>query len=173
MTSAENGTDRLKRPRWRFQFSLRSLLIATTLVAVGCSIFLASPWQVGLVAALCLVVSTPVVLIVVLIHGRGYARTFCIGALIPAGIVWCMLGSYYAISLLLAFSGNGPWDENRTPVVVFLGVYYLLVVANGLLAVGTRWLIEARQRRDRQEANPDAQAPPTASTASVSSTEHE
>jgi len=68
-----------------FQFSLKTLLVVTTSVAVGLSSLVAAPAVINLIAATCFLMLLPVVLTVVLVYGRGYQRTFCIGAMFPSG----------------------------------------------------------------------------------------
>ena len=70
------------RPR-PFQFSLRTLIIVMTALAVVCSGLFAGPLWATVLTALLLTMLTPVAFTVAVIYGRGYLRTFSIGALFP------------------------------------------------------------------------------------------
>ena len=70
-----------------FQYSLRDMLIVTAVFATAFSLLIGSPGIVRFVTAACLTVLLPAMLTVALIYSRGYRRTFCIGALFPAGVV--------------------------------------------------------------------------------------
>ena len=78
---------RLKTRPWRVQFGLRAMFVVTTALAVFCSVMYRLPERLAVTASLCLLISVPVALTVVLIHGRGYARTFSVGAMFPAATV--------------------------------------------------------------------------------------
>jgi hypothetical protein len=129
------------------------MFVVTTVLAVFCSAVYRLPERLALLASLCLLVSVPVVLTVVLIHGRGYARTFSVGAMFPAGLSF--------LSLLLAQYGFDAivfdvinefldWNDYRLILSVFLGVYSLVVVGNGLLAVAVHWALDRGQEQDQR-----------------------
>ncbi|MCE5268103.1 MAG: hypothetical protein LLG00_09480, partial [Planctomycetaceae bacterium] len=63
-----------------FQFTLSTMLIVTTLVAVACSLFFRMPIVPATFALLFVSLALPAVLTTVLIYGHGYGRTFCLGA---------------------------------------------------------------------------------------------
>ena len=151
--------------RRRFQYSLRSLLIVTTVLAVACAVFFAFPVWVGIIALLCMVFFTPVVLTIVLIHRPGYLRTFCTGALFPAGICFIVCGIYiFIVFLTFVFDGGpsfSPDEGRRIEVLIFLGAYCVLVILGGLLAVFVRWRLEAPQRRAARESRAAEEAPNT------------
>jgi hypothetical protein len=147
------------RPR-PFQYSLRSLLVVTIVVALACTIFFACPVWVGVVAGFCMVLFTPIVLTIVLIHRPGYLRTFCTGALFPAGLLFLFAGLYCYVFLLVMFEG-GPNGAPRVVLLIFLGVYWTLVVLSGLLAVLVRWRLEAPARRAARDAARGQEAPET------------
>ncbi len=115
MPSQESGTGRSDSRRPPFQYSLATLLIVTIVVAVACTIFFAFPVWVGVVAAICVVIFTPVVLTIVVLHRPGYARTFCTGALFPAGIyfvVFGIYGTFVPLSLVSGEVGFGLIDDS-------------------------------------------------------------
>jgi len=133
------------RPR-RLQCTLRTLFALTTAAAIACAVFFTLPPWVSIVAAVCVTISMPAVLTVMLIYGRGYTRTFCIGALFPAGLCLSPVAASYGLQIAV----NSLTDvfeplEPNIAVLVFLNVYFAVVLGNGLLAVGVRRLMEAGQ----------------------------
>ena len=141
------------RPR-RFQFGLRGLFVVTTVLAIFCGIVFRLPEQLAVAVSLCLLVSVPVVLTVVLIHGRGYARTFSLGAMFPAGLMFLsLLLSEYGFDVLVweAVDDYLSWHDHRLLLCVFLGAYSVLVVGHGLLAVAVHWLLDRGQAGERRE----------------------
>jgi hypothetical protein len=150
-----------QRPRRRssFQYSLRSMLILTTVAAVGLSLFTAAPtWLIYLVLML-FAVAAPMVLTVVVIYGRGYARTFCIGALFPVGVLLSNL------SRGLAFVGMGGFPrrldaEDRLFVMFFAFVACLVAAGFGLLAMWVRRIVEGRAGGPTQTAAPGGASAP-------------
>lgn len=73
--------------RANYQFTLRALLGATALVALFGGLLFAAPPVVRGLTAIALMLLMPMVWTVVLTYGRGYVRTFAIGALLPSGVV--------------------------------------------------------------------------------------
>ena len=130
----------------RLQYTSRTLLALTTAVAIACAVFFTLPPWVSVVAAVCVVISMPAVLTVMLIYGRGYTRTFCIGALFPAGVLLSPIASTYTFQIVAELL-NEVFDslEPNIAVLVSLNIYFAVVLGNGLLAVGVRRLMEAGQ----------------------------
>ncbi|HUT94158.1 MAG TPA: hypothetical protein VMY37_32155 [Thermoguttaceae bacterium] len=144
MTTPEPDDPRAGGLARRLQYTSRTLLALTTAVAIACAIFFTLPPWVSMVAAVCVVISMPAVLTVMLIYGQGYTRTFCIGALFPAGVCLSPVASYYSFQIVGEVL-NKVLDslEPNIAVLVFLNVYFAVVLGNGLLAVGVRRLMEA------------------------------
>ena len=136
----------------RWQYSLRTLFVVTTLLAVMLSLLFASPGWVRALSALCWVTAFPAVLATALVYGKGYLRTFCLGTLIPSA--WAMF------SLAFVFLHVSPYvmdsddyelqDALADQVVGLAVVSSVMSVLVGLLAIGTRWVIESPQRRRQQ-----------------------
>ena len=147
-----------------FQYSLRIIFAVTTLLAIACSLLLASPGWVRMLTAVGFVYALPAILIVLVIHGRGYLRTFVIGALSAAGMPCLVVGTYSLYTFIaLAVEGwsmLGDLDVGYYPAI---GIAILCMVsfAVGLLAMGTRWLVEAPRRQELAPSLPaiDAQLP--------------
>jgi len=146
MTAPEpDGECGTSRPR-RLQYSLGTLFALTTAAAIACAVFFTLPPWVSVVAAVCVVISMPVVLTVMLIYGRGYTRTFSIGALFPAGLCLSPAAASYGLQVAVnTFTEVFDSLEPNIAVLVFLNVYFAVVLGNGLLAVGIRRLMEAGQ----------------------------
>jgi hypothetical protein len=122
------------------------MFVVTTALAVVLSGLFAGPAWLAYVTAILLAVAAPMVLTVVLIYGRGYARTFCVGALFPLGVLLSALGSGF---LTYPFYGRGPFgrgpsvdEEARLYIGFALVIASIVIVAFGLLAMGTRWMVE-------------------------------
>ena len=142
--------------RHSFQFSLLGLFGAMTLVAVFCAVFFAAPLWVGLLAALFFGVSIPGVLTTMLVYGRGYGRTFAIGALFPVGLA-ALPVALYSIYWPAVFLGSGVGDDpdTRRFILIYVVGGSAMAAGSGLTAVATRWLIE-RPRRRREAAGREA-----------------
>ncbi len=131
-----------------FQFSLRTMFIVTAVVALICG-GLFAPLQFvafGTMAALAILI--PMALTIAIVYARGYLRTFCVGAMFPAGTVLLPLlmenGLYLPLS---ALSSTDPLDqEGRVAVAIYVALYLAFIVLCGLVAIGVRWMIESPQR---------------------------
>lgn len=145
-----------------FQFSLRSLLIVMTITAVLLSGLFAGPGWTVTVTAYIVCIVWPMVVVVTLVYCRGWARTFCIGALFP---VVPLLAMAYFFTIAFAFEGYDSSDvefEER----VRLGLTFLLVCVSsilcGTLALGVRRMVEPSGRRKasrRAAENPEDARP--------------
>jgi len=132
----------LQFPRRLTQFSLRSLLWLTTAVAVVCAVMFQMPDALAIPILMFVTMAMVPVLVTVLIYGRGYQRTFAIGAIFPPGLL------LLAFTPLARFLGEMPMRMDRSDSVglrVFFGVLWISSPAMGLLCVGTRWLLEKRR----------------------------
>ena len=164
MTTPEPDAQRDAPRLRRLQYSLRTLFGLTTAVAIACAVFFALPAWVSVVVAECVIISVPAVLTVMLIYGRGYTRTFCIGALFPAGICLSPVASSFGLQIALN-SLTEVFDslEPNIAVLVFLNVYFAVVLGNGLLAVGVRRSMESGGPAGRRPSPAD-EASETAGT---------
>ncbi|MGD0900181.1 MAG: hypothetical protein ABR915_20285 [Thermoguttaceae bacterium] len=145
--SPDGSSKRRRRPV--FQYSLRTLFLVTTLVAVLCAaLFTAPVWFSGVTLVL-LGVLVPMGLVVAIIYARGYFRTFCIGALFPA--IPALLVSLYMIAAIsftsdfsTFFSSSDP-EDFHFHIGVGVGAALGLLVLCGLFAMLVRWLVEPRR----------------------------
>ena len=132
------------RRRRCLQFSVRTVLVVMTLAALVLGAVFAMP--IAVFSYILLVSHVPVVTVFVVcaVYGRGYFRTFSIGAGLPAGLVlfspYLIQFFYYGFDEFIDDSSG-----STTARLVFLGylaVGVLLCVVHGGLAVVVRWLIE-------------------------------
>ena len=138
-------------PRRPFQFTLRSIFLLTTLTAVFLSAYFAGSEFVRFGCVLFAMAVLPVSLTVALIHGRGYLRTFCIGALIP-GSMNIFLGGF----LLFVMIDGASFDSNE--ILLFgIGVPFVVSLAAGALAMAVRSVVEGpRPTRQSSSSTPSA-----------------
>ena len=131
-----------------FQYSLRTMFIVMTVLAIGVSLLFAAPPIVQVVSAGFFLILLPMVLTVAIIYGRGYGRTFCIGAIFPAGVAIWPVG--YGVPLIL-YGMDGMDDVGYGPGI-WVGVAFAVSMLFGLIAMGVRWMIQAPQRQQEREA---------------------
>jgi hypothetical protein len=136
-----------------FQYSLRTMFIMMTVLAIALSGLFAGPLWLTMLTGLFLAITAPMVLTILLVYGRGYARTFCIGALFPAGVILFAVGPglTYPFFRMEGFGGP-PKSETGLVVGIFILGASVVIVVLGLVAVGVRWMIEAPRRRQEREA---------------------
>jgi hypothetical protein len=140
---APRDTAQVSRP---LQYSLSTLFVVMTVLAVVLSLLVTMPPLVRFIAAALFVLSLPMVLTVVLIYGRGLKRTFCIGALFPSGLaVWLCSSGYY--TFLYAESGDSLAEAFYVPAI-YVGISYTASFAFGVLAILARVLTEVSPRRN-------------------------
>ncbi|MHC4179554.1 MAG: hypothetical protein ACYSWU_18740 [Planctomycetota bacterium] len=130
-----------------FQYSLRTMFIVMTVLAVALSGIFAGPEWFSVLTGMFLGLTAPMVLTVALIYGRGYVRTFCIGALFPAslGLLAIIPGLSYPF---YGMRGPGPsGSETGLYVGIFVLVAGIVIIVLGLVAMGVRWMVEAPHQR--------------------------
>ncbi len=140
-------TDARNPPRARpFQFSLRTMFIVTTVAAVALGGLCTPIAGVQAATLLYLSILVPAALTVTVIYGRGYVRTFAIGALFPAGLAFlCAL--IYAIGDEVFDADKWVTSQEPSPAMVLTAaVVLVLVLLAGLVAVGIRRMVESAQR---------------------------
>ena len=141
------------------QFSLAALMLTVAVVAGDLALMLyVQPEAARLVLVLTIVAMSAFGLIGVL-HGRPALHAFCVGALVPLGIMLIFLAVNLEGLLRLSLdslsgtettaSGEGEaWSllalsDHRISRLFGIGI--LTSVALGYLCVGFRWLIERRE----------------------------
>lgn len=134
------------------QFGLGALLAATAAAAVACSLFFSMPPEVATPALILITLVLPVVVTTVLVYGRGYQRTFCLGAIFPAGTMLVCTSLMLLIHSVSAYQNDmnrwGEFAEKVGPYYrPYVGMAWGACIVLGLLAVGVRWLVERGRRR--------------------------
>jgi hypothetical protein len=157
-SSPPQGTSPFRPP---FQYSLWSMFVLTTLLAIGLGFLVAAPTWLMVVVLLLLSLALPMALTIAVIYGRGRFRTFAIGALFPAGVlIFSMVplfrGPFYGI---FDFGGGGDDLEARVILTAVVAVTGILIAAFGLLALWIRWLVERPQRQRPASPVPPSEAP--------------
>ena len=120
----------LVREPWKIQFSIKSMVIAMTLVGfvVGA---LAAPGVFALVAVIAFVLMTPMLLLAA-VFGRGWIQAFSIGALVPH------LFTYIASRAIL----RGPED-----VLISFGISVGAMVCFGLATACAHGFLKRHGRK--------------------------
>ena len=136
------------------QFSLRALLVVTAVAAVLCALLTAGSPVVRWFAGLAILFLLPMLCTVMLVYGRGYQRTFAIGAIFPSGLWFLTCGMLVLLyTYAVLFGGSSiSWDEFRDSIADFATTLAAIAAADlivsivfGLLAAGLRWTIEPRR----------------------------
>ena len=139
--------DRRRECRPRFQYSVRALFVLTTAVAIACAIFFAMPVWVSGLTTVCVIVSMPGLLTILVVYGRGSTRAFGIGALFPAGVCLMPAFSYSGLEVVGDILGDARTSsEPGIAFLIFLNVYFAIVLGNGFLAVWMRRWLASGQR---------------------------
>jgi hypothetical protein len=128
----------------QWQFSLRSLMIATTVLAIGCGFAKFVPIEVShLLIGLIWVVATSL-LLTGLIFGRGDVRAFCIGASVVISSMWTGIGGRLMQGVHFFFGVFSAGSGVSQPIMLWLDLAVLaaLAVANGWLCVRARAYFE-------------------------------
>lgn len=161
--STTGGRSMSGGPPNRFQFTLSQLIVLMTLVAVFCASAISVPGWLSLILAACFSILLPMAFTVGVVYGRGYQRTFSIGALFPSGLVGLQGIGMIGFRLYQPFSGGPDFDADvRLWVWVFLLVVCGVSIVFGLSAMGLRWMLESshrRRRADEQRGHSSAEDP--------------
>ena len=136
------------------QFSLRTIFVVTTIVGVLCGLLIGGSPIVRWCTGFALVLLLPVLWTVMIIYGRGYQRTFAIGAMFPCGILFVAVGTaLFFIALGILSNPPAPsWNEFRDYVansakgLACVAEFNLLLsILFGVVAALLRWVIEPRR----------------------------
>ncbi len=118
------------------------MFVVTTAVAVTCSLVFSMPLLVGLPLLVLISVILAAVLITVIVYGRGNQRTFCIGAVVPLGV---LLFALAFVGVILFLDGPSPRGNDLAGRLTIVG-FWLSSVLAGVICVGVRWLIERQPK---------------------------
>jgi hypothetical protein len=137
------------------------MFVLMTATALGLGFLVAAPLGLLALTAMLLSIAVPMVLTIGLIYGRGWLRTFCIGALFPAGILFLSAVPMLVVSVFDGFDGGPGGDdvEERLFQGLFVVVAGIVIAAFGLLAIWVRWAVERVQNRQPATRVPLSEAP--------------
>ncbi len=124
----------------RFQFGLFSLFLVTTAAAATCSLTFSMPAAVAIPLFVLFSVILTAVLITVIIYGRSYQRTFCVGAVVPFGVLLVTLAF---AGIILFLDGPSPRADSFSSRLVVVAFWLSSPVVGGI-CVGVRRLVEKR-----------------------------
>ncbi len=137
------------------QFSMRSMFVATAVVAVLCSLGLATPPAFAAPVFMLLSLALPGLLGVLMVYGRGNWRTFAVAAMFPAGgwaIVACLAPIVFAVDQrdqnLGALAGR--LKQMGIGYQLCSAVVILLAMVVGVLGIVVRRAVEAREGAPRR-----------------------
>ncbi|MDZ4657607.1 MAG: hypothetical protein SH868_08515 [Bythopirellula sp.] len=126
------------------QFSLRSLFVAMTALAIACGFAGFVPVEISqLLIGFVWIVATSL-LIVGLFFGRGDRRAFCIGASVVVSSMWTGIGGRFMQGIHYLFGIFSLGYGVSQPILLWLDLAVLaaLAVANGWLCMRARAYFE-------------------------------
>ena len=128
----------------RFQFSLGTLFWITTVTAIMFAVSFRVPAVVAIPLMLFISVALlPAVWTTVIVYGRGYQRSFSIGAVFPSGVL--MFFAFFATldRGMSFYRWNSRSEEDFWFRVVVFG-FWLSSLLVGVVCMGVRRLVEKR-----------------------------
>jgi hypothetical protein len=141
-----------KRLAMRLQFSIRWIFAVTAIVGVALAALSAEPrWISGLLIQL-IFMGMPGVVAIPLVAGRGYARAFAIGAVVPTLIGVAVAGRFIVAGNVWVRSGmSGHWEVaelakfhfgQHADLIRFFAIFiWSAILVGGTAAVVIRWLV--------------------------------
>jgi hypothetical protein len=138
------------------RYSIKQLMAWTVVVSLACAVLFAIPSWAGVAILALVLLWLPVLLVCGVVYGRGWRRTFFIGALIAAAPFLLPLLFYMPIVLV----SGGLWDMDLSELggvtapaasdglmmVKFAIAGFLAYVGcTGLAALFSRWLVSPRE----------------------------
>jgi hypothetical protein len=137
------------------------MFVLMTALALGLGFLMGAPLGLLALTATLLSIAVPMALTIAVIYGRGWLRTFSIGALFPGGILLLssmpLLG--LSVSELFDFDPRGAEMEDRVMFGVYVVIICAVLAAFGLLAIWVRWMVERSQRQAPTTPVPPPEAP--------------
>jgi hypothetical protein len=124
-------------PRPFLQFSLGTMFWIMTATAIVCAVVFRMPGEFAIPLILLIGVALPAVLTTVIIYGRSYQRTFCIGAMFPS--------AFFLFMVPYGGMGMFPWGSPSGDDIVFRMVvcgFWASSLLIGGVCVGVRRLVE-------------------------------
>jgi len=142
-------TAQVKEPRRRNDLVLAWVIVLALLLGGAFFVVSAMTLAGGVVSTYANLLLRSMILaalVSALVYGKGYLRTFCMGAIIPAGL---QAVSVFSLGMLLMSSSN--WGQmggfsNLQSHVTSLIMSGVLTIAAGLVAMAVRFLVESLTR---------------------------
>ena len=139
--------------RQPFQYTLKTLLIITTIVAILCAGLFAAPGWIRLFTLYVWLIVYLTVVTAMIIYGGNQTRTFFIGVLIGSGLM-ILTSILTAVELVAPITTTeSSWDEFVKSYedvgfgpAIYVGITLCLGAIAGLVALVTRRLIESAQK---------------------------
>jgi hypothetical protein len=128
-------------PRPFLQFGLGTLFWITTATAVVCAVVFRMPIEFAIPLIVFISVALPAVLTTVIIYGRSYQRTFCIGAMFPSVLLPLIILSGGMNVTLFHPNLN---EYEAFPFRMTVCAFWASSLLIGGLCVGVRRLVERR-----------------------------
>jgi Na+-translocating ferredoxin:NAD+ oxidoreductase RnfE subunit len=122
----------------RFQFGLSTLMWITTVTGIVCALSFTIPGEIAIPIMLFISVGVlPAVWTTVIVYGRGYQRTFGIGALFPSSVLLLMV----PFGRLEPFRWGGMRGEEALIRMLMLG-FWVASLLVGVVCIGVRKFLE-------------------------------
>jgi hypothetical protein len=142
---------------WRPQYSLISLLIAMTVMAIGCWIFLTLSGWFSYIALLIITVALIPAVVSALVYGQGAIRAFALGCIPPVTLIFFWLLFFERWWRMFRNPIGDFWEAK-----VMFAIALAAVVISGLISVLVRWVC----LRWRPTTPPELSHPPVRAAAS-------
>ena len=128
----------------RFQFGLSTMFWVTTATAIACALLFPMPSWIAIPLMLFISVAVlPATWTTVIIYGRGYRRTFGIGAMFPAGILMLFALFAFLEHGISVYRWGSPSEDDFWFRLIMFGIWVSSLVV-GLVCMGVRRLVEKR-----------------------------
>jgi len=128
--------------RGRLQFSLRAMLALTALVAVASAVLFTMPDYLAVPIIIVSTIALPALLTAALVYGNSWQRSFCVGAMFPAGMMFFCTLVVVMYCLDVDFENPGEFCESVTlqysSYRLYAGVSWVLSITIGLFTVALR-----------------------------------
>jgi hypothetical protein len=145
--------------RRRFQFSLRTLFIFSFLVALFSAGIFSHYTAVQLWTNLLWLLIYQAILLSLAIYGKGYLRTFCIGATVSFTLMFIpqfmliseIFSDLFRSNRVFDFTAESSSDGDYFLPAICIAIEFVGSVIFGGTMVVTRWLIDSSQRQEQVE----------------------
>jgi hypothetical protein len=122
----------------RMQFSLGTLLLLPVVAGCALAVLFTKPPNVAAAELFVIAFLLPAALTGGIVYGKGYTRAFCIGALFPVGVLFCLCTIEF-----IGMLSPPAWDfdvKSLFTLQCLFGGGWLAAIICGCLCIGIRWL---------------------------------